>query len=92
MNERPKNNKEETRSSWEGTPFAKMMRKMMNQQGGGLGFNCAEIIQKMTDQEGGCCGFDRSEIMSQMMPMCCRPQDEKEETREEGKEAQAANK
>ena len=52
MSDEQKNTKEETLNCCEGMPFAEMMRKMMNQQGEGLSFNCAEIMQKMTDQEG----------------------------------------
>ena len=91
MNEKPKNNKEETRSCWEDMPFAGMMRKMMNQQSEEFGFDCAEIMQKMMDQEGGCCGLDCSGMMSQMTTMCCPPRDEKKETRKEGEEDQTAN-
>jgi hypothetical protein len=38
--------------------------------------------------EGGCCGSDCSEMMSQMTTMFYQPQDQKEETHEEGKEDQ----
>ena len=91
MSDEQENTKEETLNCCEGMPFGEMMRKMMNQQGQGIGLNCAEIIQKMTNQEGECCGFDRSEMMSRMTMMCCQQQDEKEETRKEGKETQTAN-
>ena len=91
MRDEQKNTKEEALNCCEGMPFAEMMHKMMNQQGEGLGFDCAEIIQKITNQEGGCCGNDRFERMSQMTTMCCQQQDEKEETRKEGKEAQTAS-
>lgn len=91
MSDEQKNTKDQTLTCCEGMPFGEMMRKMMNQQGEGLNFNCTEIIQKMTNQGGGCCGFDSSEMMSQMSTVCCPPQDEKKETRKEGKEAQTAN-
>ncbi|NIW13565.1 MAG: hypothetical protein GWN31_06455, partial [Candidatus Thorarchaeota archaeon] len=58
MSDEQKNTKDETLTCCEGMPFGEMMRKMMNQQGEGLNFNCTEIIQKMTSQGGGCCGFD----------------------------------
>ena len=57
-----------------------MMRKMMDQEGGCHGFDCAEMMQKMMDQESGCCDFDCSEMMARMTTMCCQPQEEKEET------------
>lgn len=73
MNEKPKNNKEETRSSREGKPFAEMMRKMMDQGGVCCGFNCAEMMSQM--MEKGKAGGDPmamcKEMMEKMKKECC---------------------
>ena len=50
MNEKPKNNKEETRSCYEDMPFAEIMRKMMDQQSERPGFNCAEMMSQMMEK------------------------------------------
>ena len=55
------------------------------------GMPFAEMMQKMMNQQGEGLGFDCSEMMSQMTTMCCQQQDEREETRKEGKGAQTAN-
>ena len=73
MNEKPKNNKEETRSCYEDMPFAKIMRKMMDQQSEQPGFNCAEMMSQM--MEKGKAGGDPmamcKEMMEKMKKECC---------------------
>jgi len=73
MNEKPKNNKEETRSCWEDMPFAEMMRKMMDQQGEGLGFDCAEMMSQMMEKmkAGGDPMAMCKEMMEKMNKECC---------------------
>lgn len=50
MSDEQKNTKEETLNCCEGMPFAEMMQKMMNQQGEGLGFDCAEMMSQMMEK------------------------------------------
>ena len=73
MNEKPKNNKEETRSPWEGMPFAEMMRKMMDQQGERPGFNCAEMMSQVMKKvrTGGDPMAMCKEMMEKMKKGCC---------------------
>ena len=73
MNEKPKNNKEETRSCWEAMPFAEMMWKMMDQQGEGLGFDCAEMMSQMMEKmkAGGDLMAMCEEMMEKMNKGCC---------------------
>ena len=73
MNEKPKNNKEETRSCWEDMPFAEMMRKMMDQQGERLGFDCAEMMSQMMEKvrTGGDPMAMCKEMMEKMKKECC---------------------
>jgi len=73
MNEKPKNNKEETGSSWEGMPFAEMMRKMMDQGGVCCGFNCSEMMPQMMERmkTGGDPMAVCKEIMEKLKRECC---------------------
>ena len=73
MNEKPKNNKEETRSSWEDMPFSEMMRKMMDQQGERLGFDCAEMMSQMMGKKkaGGDPMAMCKEMMEKIKGTCC---------------------
>ena len=50
MSDEQKNTKEETLNCCECMPFAEMMQKMMNQQGEGLGFDCAEMMSQMMEK------------------------------------------
>ena len=50
MNKKPKINKEESGSSWQGMPFAEMMREMMDQSGVCCGFNCPEMMPQMMEE------------------------------------------
>ena len=73
MNEKPKNNKEETRSCWEDMPFAEMMRKMMDQQGDRPGFDCAAMMSQMMEKmkAGGDPMAMCKEMMEKMKKGCC---------------------
>jgi len=48
-----KNTQKEFQSCCEGTPFADMMRKMMEAKKSGSPFNCAEMMSQMMQK---CCG------------------------------------
>ena len=54
-------------------PFAEMMQKMMNQQGEGLGFDCAEMMSQMTEEmkAGGDPMAMCKEMMKKMKRECC---------------------
>ena len=73
MNERPKNNKEETRSCYEDMPFAEIMRKMMDQQSERPGFNCGEMMSQMMKKvrTGGDPMAMCKEMMEKMNKGCC---------------------
>lgn len=47
MTDEQKTTQEEPRAPFENMPFAAMMRKMMGQQGGGCGCDCAEMMSQM---------------------------------------------
>lgn len=73
MSDEQKNTKEETLNCCEGMPFAEMMRKMMNQQGEGLGFDCAEMMSQMMEKmrAGGDPMAMCKEMMEKMKKECC---------------------
>jgi len=71
--EQKKNTKEETLNCCEGMPFAEMMQKMMNQQGEGLGFDCAEMMSEMMEKvkTGGDPMAMCKEMMEKLKRECC---------------------
>ncbi|MFA9614722.1 MAG: hypothetical protein ACERK9_12335 [Deltaproteobacteria bacterium] len=73
MSDEQKNTKEEPLNCCEGMPFAEMMQKMMNQQGEGLGFDCAEMMSQMTEEmkAGGDPMAMCKEMMKKMKRECC---------------------
>ncbi|MDH3774466.1 MAG: hypothetical protein OET42_09055 [Deltaproteobacteria bacterium] len=73
MSDEQKNTKEETLNCCEGMPFAEMMQKMMNQQGEGLGFDCAEMMSQMMEKmkTGGDQMAMCKEMMEKMKKECC---------------------
>ncbi|MBT8407575.1 MAG: hypothetical protein KJP05_08965 [Deltaproteobacteria bacterium] len=73
MSDEQKNTKEETLNCCEGIPFAEMMQKMMNQQGEGLGFDCAEMMSQMMEKmkTGGDPMAMCKEMMEKMKKGCC---------------------
>ena len=73
MSDEQKNTKEETLNSCEGMPFAEMMQKMMNQQGEGLGFDCAEMMSEMMEKvkTGGDPMAMCKEMMEKLKRECC---------------------
>jgi len=73
MSDEQKNTKEETLNCCEGMPFAEMMQKMMNQQGEGLGFDCAEMMSEMMEKvkTGGDPMAMCKEMMEKMKRECC---------------------
>ena len=73
MSDEQKNTKEETLNCCEGMPFAEMMQKMMNQQGEGLGFDCAEMMSKMMEKvkTGGDPMAMCKEMMEKLKRECC---------------------
>lgn len=54
-------------------PFAEMMQKMMNQQGEGLGFDCAEMMSEMMEKVkiGGDPMAMCKEMMEKLKRECC---------------------
>lgn len=73
MSDEQKNTKEETLNCCEGMPFAEMMQMMMNQQGEGLGFDCAEMMSQMMEKmkTGGDPMAMCKEMMEKMKKECC---------------------
>jgi len=73
MSDEQKNTKEETLNCCEGMPFAEMMQKMMNQQGEGLGFDCAEMMSEMMEKvkTGGDPMAMCKEMMEKLKRECC---------------------
>ena len=73
MSDEQKNTKEETLNCCEGMPFAEMMKKMMNKQGEGLGFDCAEMMSQMMEKmkTGGDPMAMCKEMMKKMKRECC---------------------
>ena len=73
MSDEQKNTKEETLDCCEGMPFAEMMQKMMNQQGEGLGFDCAEMMSEMMEKvkTGGDPMAMCKEMMEKLKRECC---------------------
>jgi len=73
MSDEQKNTKEETLNCCEGIPFAEMMQKMMNQQGEGLGFDCAEMMSEMMEKvkTGGDPMAMCKEMMEKLKRECC---------------------
>ena len=73
MSDEQKNTKEETLNCCEGMPFAEMMQKMMNQQGEGLGFDCAEMMSQMMEKmkaDGDPMAMCK-EMMEKLKRECC---------------------
>jgi hypothetical protein len=73
MSDEQKDTKEETLNCCEGMPFAEMMQKMMNQQGEGLGFDCAEMMSEMMEKvkTGGDPMAMCKEMMEKLKRECC---------------------
>lgn len=74
MSNEQKNTKKETLNCCEGIPFAEMMQKMMNQQGEGLGFDCAEMMSQMMEKmkTGGEPMEMCKEMMEKLKRECCQ--------------------
>ncbi len=83
MSNEQKTTQEESRSPFEGLPFAAMMEKMMSQQGQGC--DCLEMMSQMMGQQDKDC--DCAEMMPQMKAMCGGTQNEEETVAETTQEA-----
>ena len=73
MNDKPKNDQEETGNSHHRMPFAEMMRMMVDQEGDCCGIDCTEMMSKMMekmeadDDPMAMC----KEVMDKMRGKCC---------------------
>ena len=81
MNEEQKNTTEEFQKFWEGTPFADMMKKMMEAKKSSGSFNCAEMIHKIMGSQKEGCSIDCAEVMQKMMKELSKVQKAPEEAK-----------